>query len=119
MTNKRLDKIDARIESATEGAWKISSWRDSSSIEHMVVEPESGVHTIGDITNNHQGNAEFVAHARTDLPDLVFAMRKIMELHKPRNMLHIAYGPITVCSVCDTLYPCQTRRLVDELEENE
>lgn len=78
-----------------------------------------GTHTIGDITNNHQGNAEFIAHARTDLPDLVFAMRKIIEVHQPRNMLHIGYGPITVCRECDAFYPCRTRRFIDELEENE
>ncbi len=48
-------------------------------------------------------DAEFIAEARTRLPQAVAALRAVVELHRPMR----DYGG-TACAECEQSYPCLT-----------
>lgn len=82
MTGIDLDAIQARADGATEGPWK---YRDIIGENHNVcvnahniaacgagdLDPE-----YGDRDQQAARNAEFIAHARTDVPALIAAVRE-------------------------------------------
>lgn len=79
----QLDEIAARASRATKGPWKLwcmqvvtdpagnSDIDDAQLIAHTA-EPHRGLQTF---------NAEFIAHARTDVPKLVAALRAVEAVH--------------------------------------
>lgn len=67
-------------DAATEGPWAIGSWRDRTFQNHMTIEPEVGSRTIGDVTDDHQGNATAIVDAHNALPTLLTAAEKVLEL---------------------------------------
>jgi hypothetical protein len=67
----RLAEIAARAASATEGPWREHKSRVASSGQDWGYVP------IDD------ADAEFIAHARTDVPALVGALEAVLEIHKP------------------------------------
>lgn len=72
MNTERLDQIEARANAATEGPWVA----EATSIYGA---PYGGGHSyafpmIADLVK-WEANADFIAHARTDVPDLVAALR--------------------------------------------
>lgn len=75
----RLSEIQARSTAATDGPWNTGAWRDRGFVHHTTIEPRHGARTIGDITDNHEGNAEFIAYARTDVPALVAALQAVLD----------------------------------------
>ena len=70
----RLDEIEARADAATPGAWE--AWDRGIGFE---------VHVNGEGLNSEfretfrQADAEFIAAARTDVPQLVAALRAVLE----------------------------------------
>jgi len=96
----RLDEIEARANAATEGPWEVS-------VDHyapIVLGPPAGddrLMVAGDVLTN---DAEFIAHARQDVPALVAALRAVLEVHE-----ETPYG----CAVCEEQnwalpWPCPT-----------
>ena len=70
----RLDKIEARANAATDGPWE--SDRHVRGDGHVVI--GGGLrraHLPGDVPG-HAENAEFIAHARADVPWLIEQVRK-------------------------------------------
>ena len=99
---KRLDEIEARTNAATDGPW---TWATHSTADG----DEWGVFSPADwaLATNRDGwgcDAEFIAHARTDVPALVAALRAVLEMHA-----ETPYG----CAVCEEQnwalpWPCPT-----------
>lgn len=109
----RLDEIQARADKATDGPWITGG-----SIEEGVTRfgtlndpddpSEPGV-LLGDVA--YEANAEFIAHARTDVPALVAGYRKILDLHKP-----VEVEPSdTICRECS--YQLSNGRYFGKVEE--
>ena len=68
-------------------------------------------------------DAEFIAHARTDLPALLAAVEDVLALHPPidvcgnarhTNLTMSCPDCETVCDFCASAYPCPTVRAVRE-----
>ena len=128
----RLDKIEARANAATEGPW--APWRDQDGAPHMngllmvgnaaavIPEGESWVEgvDVNPIAHTYTPeDREFIAAARTDVPALLDALEKVLELHQPvtdgMGFTEDGYGGISpACSSCGTSdeyavpYPCPT-----------
>lgn len=62
----RLDDIKARAAAATDGPWSVSDWEDGV----FTVDEETAEDGRGFLSLN-ESNATFIAHARTDIPDLL------------------------------------------------
>lgn len=82
MTPEQLDEIEARANQATEGPWVVTTCR----CEHPGLKPsEHGVlatKTSGMLADfceslNDENDAEFIATARTDIPQLVAEVRRL------------------------------------------
>ena len=107
----RLDKIEARANAATEGPWNVFVGR----IDHP---GRSLVAVAYDVAREE--DAEFIAHARTDMPDMAAALRAVLEIHQDggesQGYLDDGhYGDIPhCCTECGSLgeygvpYPCPT-----------
>jgi hypothetical protein len=67
-TELDIDAIRARVEAATDGPWRFSNTTDTRGRkgEFRAPSPHNGFMLVGPWTNN--ADAEFIAHARTDLP---------------------------------------------------
>ena len=89
----RLDKIEARTNAATEGPWEWdgesnepwpagdNSLRSVSGAKDDLVLYAWGYDAYG-IEAARDADAEFIAHARTDVPDMAAALRAVLKLHK-------------------------------------
>lgn len=78
-----LDAIKARAEAATEGPWRHVETAYGESVE--VPDGEEGAQLFIEshgITYAWNGaNAEFIAHAREDVPALVAALEAVLAIH--------------------------------------
>ena len=116
----RLNEIEARANAATEGPWEafpgyqtdFGAWMsaavDTADGEYLVVEAE------------RDKDAEFIAHARADVPDMAAALRAVLEIHQDggesQGYLDTgSYGDMPhCCTECGSLgeygvpYPCPT-----------
>ena len=77
---KRLDEIEARANAATEGPWEA----DGSAHVLTADNTPTFVARCADPGGSDAGvpDAEFIAHARTDVPALVAALRAVLEIHQ-------------------------------------
>jgi hypothetical protein len=115
----RLDEIKARAEAGTSGLW-VNPHGAMEKYGYEFINSPSGI--VASKIDNH-ANAEFIAHARTDVPVLVAAVEAVLELHKPitddgnslRNWLGVYDGkPRDYCNECEVdgytavPYPCPT-----------
>ena len=80
-----LDEIQARADAATEGPWEWTKGAEACA----VAVPENRDGLYGPLTwDDHNGevfresDAQFIAHARTDVPALVKALRAVEAVHK-------------------------------------
>ena len=93
---KRLDEIEARTTAATDGPWEVNGpdrpWatisHGSDSILHAYEQhhPYCEGCECGDPRSEvalSDEDAEFITHARQDVPALVAALRAVLELHAP------------------------------------
>lgn len=126
----RLDKIEARANAATEGPWEWEGKSDemwpqgeNSLMATGGAEPEYVLMAWGydayGITAECDADAEFIAHSRTDVPDMAAALRAVLKLHKPGRRFHRHGVPMPLCS-CGVEMPCPTvetirRHLGDDL----
>ena len=117
----RLDEIEARANAATEGPWE---WEGEAKAEwelgaNSLVpsrRPDDPVlygygYDASGIEVKTPADAEFIAHARTDMPDMAAALRAVLELHaciEPSLEQEREQGMRDWCGECDTFYPCPT-----------
>ena len=106
----RLAEIEARIEAATEGPWTVLP--DSADWDVPILDaagsficcsPDDGVRG-GHLAQD----AAFIAHARTDLPATVKALRAVLELHFSRTDIDDFADRLPWCNECSGDYPCAT-----------
>ena len=105
----RLNEIEARANAATEGPWDAFMDR----IDHPGKSVFAVAYDVG-----CDGDAEFIAHARTDVPDMAAALRAVLELHKREESPSGDY-----CDECfpnEWHWPCSTvatirQRIGDDL----
>lgn len=81
----RLAEIDARANAATEGQWSVElSWTNAGDNDgypsYAVVSRPDRDAVASDAIEE---DAEFIAHAREDVPALVAALRAVLDLHAP------------------------------------
>ena len=124
----RLNEIEARANAATEGPWE---WEGDAKAEWEIGanslvpsrRPDDPVlygygYDASGIEVKSPADAEFIAHARTDVPALVAALRAVLELH-PREVVMAAdpeFGQMeddAICAECIVDYkpatwPCPT-----------
>ena len=130
----RLNEIEARANAATEGPWE---WEGEAKAEWEIGanslvpsrRPDDPVlygygYDASGIEVKTPADAEFIAHARTDVPDMAAALRAVLKLHK--EDVH-GWGPgESFCTECQqgygllVPYPCPTvtairRHLGDDL----
>lgn len=79
MTPEEIAEIKARAEAATPGAWSILIHEPS--LSRMVVSNDRTLDIdFGYVGNRTEADAEFVAHARTDVPTLLAEVERLREL---------------------------------------
>lgn len=109
-TSDRLDQIAARAGAATEGPWEkrtVIGWEKvvSYGTEAMIQLVAECRHDECDIAD-----AEFIAHARTDVPALVAALRAVLDVLGPhydsqvkRNAKFGRIGSDCLCDGCNAV----------------
>lgn len=112
-----LDEVDARAEAATEGPWVPYS-TGSSPMDNYVTTPGLDGVAMHYALAWKPGDAEFIAHARQDLPALSKALRAVLAMHIP----HTGFGDDPpICRECNRValgatveayYPCPTVRAI-------
>ena len=126
----RLNEIEARANAATEGPWE---WEGEAKAEWEIGanslvpsrRPDDPVlygygYDASGIEVKNPADAEFIAHARADVPDMAAALRAVLEIHQDggesQGYLDDGhYGDIPhCCTECGSLgeygvpYPCPT-----------
>lgn len=99
----RLDEIEARANAATEGPWNVFMDR----IDHPGRSLVAVAYDVG-----CDEDAEFIAHARTDVPALVAVARYALSQHAPDG--HGNCGPCDDATGEDG-WPCSTVREIHRL----
>ena len=131
----RLNEIEARANAATEGPWIVAIYKNECKVETK----RERWHVASYASPE---DAAFIAHARTDVPALVAALRAVLDLHResrndvdhtpPCEHCHGEPGVHecgcwadekwpTVCAVCmegtkgaSVAWPCPTVRAIEE-----
>ena len=103
----RLNEIEARANAATEGPWYTTP-----DYPMVCADSESQGDEYSPELHDGRGfyspsDAEFIAHARTDVPDMAAAFRAVLKLHKPGRRFHSHGVPMPLCS-CGVEMPCPT-----------
>ncbi len=108
-----LDEAQQRADAATEGPWHgygldpngaYFVHGGTEAVGYFAADP---IVTEGAI----EEDAEFIAHARTDLPRALAALRAVLGLHKP---FHV-HGRLGTCGHCGSpSYPCPTVRAISD-----
>ena len=75
----RLNEIEARANAATEGPWVCVLNGDESEVTYANA-PITWDDHGGEVFT--EGDAEFISHARTDVPDMAAALRAVLEVHQ-------------------------------------
>ena len=119
---KRLDEIEARANAATPGPWEAGC--NDRHVLYVTTENEEFCQTYGPELYDSQGffsddDTAFIAHARTDVPALVAALKKVLELHQ-ETTISLGHGLLQRQCVCGSAWPCLTvetirRHLGDDL----
>lgn len=76
MNQMRIDEIRARCEAATPGPWRILSAGD----DRIIVSRDNTLAIT--CTRNQERNADIIAHARQDIPDLLAALEEAEKDHR-------------------------------------
>ena len=118
-----LDKMMARIDAATEGPWERGETQHFSETGYHVTYTEVEPSICAGVS---VPDAEFIAHAREDLPRLLAAVRAVEAGHEPIDALNVRINRIQkVCTGCGTddgnwqVWPCPTIRAITEALEGE
>ena len=81
--NQLLDEIEQRADKATSGPWGMDELEsyDGDSVACWIIgniQIETGDDWWISVEPDYKGDAQFIAHARTDVPRLVKALRRCM-----------------------------------------
>ena len=95
----RLNEIEARTNAATPGPWEAGC--NDRHVLYVTTENEEFCAEYGPELYDSQGffsddDAEFIAHARTDVPDMAAALRAVLAIHTP-----VDRGRATACCTCE------------------
>ena len=106
---KRLDEIEARTNAATPGPWEAGC--NDRHMHYATTENEEFCNTYGPELYDSQGffsedDTEFIAHARTDVPALVAALRAVIGLHRIIRVGGAGGVTYEVCQNCNQPAPC-------------
>ena len=106
----RLNEIEARANAATPGPWEAGC--NDRHMHYVTTENEEFCQTYGPELYDSQGffsddDTAFIAHARTDVPALVAALKKVLELHIP----DYTYPDCPKCAECSDLASTEARRV--------
>lgn len=135
----RLDEIEARANAATEGPWE---WEGEAKAEWEIGanslvpsrRPDDPVlygygYDASGIEVKSPADAEFIAHARTDVPVLLDALEKVLRLHPRVVVLHAdpEFGRMeddAICGACivnhePADWPCPTVEAITTALEGE
>ena len=93
----RLNEIEARANAATEGPWEAHG-----SLITSLTGPG------GEVAEASGQDTEFIAHSRTDVPDMAAALRAVLDLHAP----DYTYPDCPKCAECSDLASTEARRFV-------
>lgn len=120
-TTDQLAGIEARASAATEGPWKVKECAPCTGRGRLDVSiwAHDGNVSIADWCDEDEftkADAEFIAHARTDVPALLAMVReqqaaheRVRELHQPEMAAgRDGNGVTDYCPACSTYYPCAT-----------
>ena len=110
----RLDKIEARANAATEGPWFPNRYSDDWEVCGELDDNGNPALVASEAVET---DAEFIAHARTDVPALVAALYEVLDQHQ--RVVLPTYLPIgrmedvSICGVCTVEgepadWPCPT-----------
>ena len=98
----RLDEIQARADKATEGPWEA----DHSEENNSAVKPVGADWIDGVAFAGLEADAEFIAHARTDVPRLVAAIQAVLdtcaEIRANNTGTDFRAGGITAASIIES-----------------
>jgi hypothetical protein len=72
----RLDEIEARANAATDGPWRARRWDYFCEVDYNI--ETSAPSCVADLSD--PDDADFIAHAREDVPALVAALRAVLDL---------------------------------------
>ena len=127
---KRLDEIEARTNAATEGPWVTYTVTPHMGSEVLTAPREGedyGDYVVPEYID--MDNAEFIAHARTDVPALLDALEKVLRLHPRVVVLHAdpEFGRMeddAICGACivnhePADWPCPTVEAITTALEGE
>ena len=118
----RLNEIEARANAATDGPWEWEGESDEAWTQgdySLIAQGDpgrevigSGGHDAGGVDVENPADAEFIAHARTDVPALVAVARFALSQHAPDGRGN--------CGPCDDAcgedgWPCSTVREIHRL----
>ena len=99
----RLNEIEARANAATEGPWFPNRYSDDWEVCGELDDNGNPALVASEAVGT---DAEFIAHARTDVPDMAAALRAVLELHKREEIPSGDY-----CDECfpnEWHWPCST-----------
>ncbi|QIK82416.1 hypothetical protein [Sanguibacter sp. HDW7] len=119
MTRPKLADIEQRADAATEGPWEA----DGSEVSQHWSLPEPWLTVASNEVScmsycyggsargiEQDEDAEFIAHARTDVPAMSAAIRDVLAVHVEATCSR-GY-PQAYCVDCDQAWPCATVRAV-------
>ena len=111
-----LEEMRKRYEAATPGPWKS---HDGGFAQEAVVYAEGGERPRIAVCEyldapKRRADAEFIAHARKDLENVVRTLEKISGWHVPYEDIDGS----EFCVGCSWRWPCDTRQFIDSLEES-
>jgi hypothetical protein len=124
-----LAAIRERAQAATEGPWwggGSNRRRDAVGLVGRLSDRGTGnaIAVLAGVGMDRVADAEFIAHARTDVPALVEALEAVLAIHEEKPygaaMTRVApHVPDYVCSECTTPeggcvpYPCSTVHAIE------
>lgn len=99
MTDQELKDIAARCEKATEGTWDHTLNEHKTSKVYLTIK-EAGFLPIAEVQVKQ--DADFIAHARTDIPALIEALKQEREKVESRDKVICDNCPNTGnhCNTC-------------------
>lgn len=111
MTKEELKKIEARCKVATEGPWCVEGGDTSGFCVTPDIYYEFEICEMNDtqevLDEQKYANANFIAHSRQDVPDLIREVERLREAAKTFQEL----------SVCHRLRKCPSKTLHARLEK--
>jgi hypothetical protein len=94
MTGEQLKQIEERCNKATTGPWK-GFWRGNTVKSHYIWSPVEQKNICSSISPKTK-NADFIAHARQDIPDLLAYVRELQTAARSviKNSYQYSVAPI-------------------------